>query len=81
MKFSVPPENQGQIVEVSYAPTPAGLVKKIHDRSDQSTSYQIARWTAKLEAWAESEGPWNSRPPKTRWRQATLEEIDEMDGE
>jgi len=43
--FSVPPENQGQIVEVSYADLGAdGILERSFDRSDRSASYRTREW-------------------------------------
>ena len=67
MKFITPPQHQGQIVEVAYMLTPLGVVMGVHDRSDRSTYYRIASWTAALERWAESSGPQNEPPPGGRW--------------
>lgn len=43
LKFHTPPANQGQIVEVSYAPTMEGeVIRRTLDRSDNSVCYAIA---------------------------------------
>lgn len=76
--FHVPPIYQGQLVEVSYALTPFGVVEKIYDRSDRTTSYRTAFWTPALERWSESQGPWNTVPPKARWRNLTAKERSEL---
>ena len=63
LKFHVPPECQGQIVEVSYAGEhPAGIIRRVHDRSDRITSHSVC-------AWEDFDGdddrefdPWNSEP-------------------
>ena len=68
MRFYVPPENQGQIVEVAYAETPDGIVVRATDRHDGSVSFSVARWTKKLTRWWDSVGPWNAAPPGGRWR-------------
>ncbi len=81
MNFEIPPENQGEMIEVSYAITPYGVMKRSHDQSDRSESFMIARWTPELQAWATSLGPRNSRPPLAKWRQATKEEVDDIDRE
>src|SRR5215470_14457991 len=77
--FHVPPVYQGQTVEVSYALTPLSVVEKSYDRSDRTTSYQIASWTPALERWSESRGPWNTAPPKARWRRLTTNERHKLD--
>jgi hypothetical protein len=77
--FHVPPEYQGQIVEVSYASTPFGVVEKTFDRSDRTTRYRIASWTGALERWWASSGPWNTTPPRARWRRLTKNERLELD--
>lgn len=44
VRFLVPPEGQGQMVEVSYAGIYDGRVlRRTHDRSDGSISYAVAR--------------------------------------
>lgn len=65
--FHVPPQNQGQIIETSFAPSADGLVMRVFDRSDGSEYFRLAKWTAKLERWFESVGPWNEEPPSVRW--------------
>lgn len=66
------------MVEVSYALTPVGIVERTYDRSDRTTSYRVASWTSKLERWSESSGPWNTPPPKARWRNLTTNERREL---
>jgi len=78
LRFHVPPSYQGQIVEVSYALTPVGVVERIYDRSDRTTSYRVASWTSKLERWSESSGPWNTPPPSARWRRLTTNDRREL---
>jgi hypothetical protein len=68
MKFYTPPENQGQIIEVSYAGAGSeGLVMQVVDRSDGSEYYRITPWTQKLAKWWDSIGPWNEEPPTKKW--------------
>lgn len=40
--FSTPPENQGQIVEVSYgyAPKEQVIIERVYDKSDRALSYR-----------------------------------------
>jgi hypothetical protein len=77
MKFHVPPENQGQIVEVSYsAEDPDVLIKRVEDRSDRSVEYYSTPWTKTLSRWAESRGPWNTPPPTVkRWKKIAAEQV------
>jgi hypothetical protein len=80
MQFHVPPENQGQIVEVSYSTeSPDELVMRVEDRSDRSVAYYVTPWTPKLNAWAESDGPWNTEPPIDRgsrkWKKVSEDQI------
>lgn len=74
LSFHFPPSHQGQIVEVGYALTPAGVIERTFDRSDRRTSYRIHPWTAKLRRW---DDPWN-RPPaaSSRWKRITGDEVD-----
>lgn len=74
MTFHVPPENQGQIVEVSYAVTPAGVIARTMDRSDGEVKYAIHKWTRALDEW---DDPWNTPPPVARgWRPISEREVD-----
>ena len=72
MNFLAPPACQGQIVEVAYAETPDGLIRRIYDRSDRTTQYHVMRWTAALIRWSDAIGPANAEPPVSpqnrRWR-------------
>lgn len=79
MKFITPPQHQGQIVEVAYMLSPLGVVMGVHDRSDRSTYYRIAPWTAAMERWAESSGPQNTPPPGGRWgKKLTRAQLEKM---
>jgi hypothetical protein len=71
LRWITPPRNQGQIVTVSYACTPEGVWERTYDASDRSQAVRFARWTPKLERWAESSGPQNSVPPPARWRRVS----------
>lgn len=70
-EFVTPPQNQGQIVVVSYALTPEGIIQRVYDLSDHSEAYYATPWTPRLERWADSFGPENSAPPTTRWKKIT----------
>jgi hypothetical protein len=73
-RFYVPPLNQGQIVEYSYAVTPSGIIERVFDRSDRSTYYNFHRWTRALQDW---DDPWNRPPPFVRgWKRITDAEVD-----
>lgn len=67
MKFITPPENQGQIVEVSYGAHEEGVVMRVTDHSDRSDYYRLAHWTEKLGRWWDSRGPQNEEPPYGRF--------------
>jgi hypothetical protein len=73
MRFIVPPENGGQIVEVSFAEAPEGVWMRVEDRSDRSIYYKLARWTTRLRRWSDSVGPQNREPPTARWGRALSE--------
>ena len=75
MNFVTPPENQGQIVDVSYAITEQGVVERRHDRSDGRTSYRFAKYTPALERWADRTGPSYRSPPSARWRRLMSTEL------
>ena len=82
IRFYVPLINQERIVEVAYATTEIGIIKKVFNASDRSTSYFVHGWTARLEEWAETEGPGNTVPPISKkrpgWKQISPEEVDEF---
>lgn len=63
----VPPENQGQAVEVAYTNVGEGYVlRRRIDRSDLSVAYAIAR------CLRSDEGDyWNGAPKNKRWRPIT----------
>jgi hypothetical protein len=42
LNYIIPPRNQGQIVEVSYAITPDEVVRRTTDRSDGSVMFETA---------------------------------------
>lgn len=47
LRFLTPPQDQGQIVEVSYAGDyEGGVIMRVHDRSDQTTKYYRADLSA-----------------------------------
>lgn len=75
MGFITPPQNQGQIVDVSYAETPHGIIMRVFDRSDRTTYYKKTPWTKKLLAWSVSSGPQNEEPPTARWFKVSEAEV------
>lgn len=76
-KFIVPPENQGQIVEVSYAETPSGIIMRVYDRSDRSEYFRRTPWTDRLIRWSESHGPQNAEPPCRKWsKKLTMKQVE-----
>lgn len=42
LSYTIPPRNQGQIVEVSYAITPDEIVRRTADSSNGSITYETA---------------------------------------
>ena len=76
MLFTVPPENAGQIVEVAYACSPAGLVRRTLDHSDRSVTYALADVTA--EPWYEHYQPRNGAPPDCEWRSIDATELEAL---
>lgn len=69
LSWITPPENQGQIVTESYASDDEACYSRVHDGSDGSTSYYVARFGGKSavpESWFE---PWNGVPdaPGVTW--------------
>lgn len=62
LSYTVPPVNQGQIVEVAYAVTPDEVVRRTFDKSDRSVSYE----TADLCEMSGEFEPWNRVPSVSR---------------
>lgn len=71
MTMHTPPENQGQIVEVSYGwsvSIPGTLYKRVHDRSDRSTQWYVASNDDEVADYQESSsGLWDAAPPIATW--------------
>jgi len=65
--FHVPPINQGQIVEIAYMCAGDVMLKRIHDRSDRSTSYEIAEIGDDDWSWYSTYEACNGEPPLTDW--------------
>jgi hypothetical protein len=65
MKFHTPPENQGQIVTVSYGWLCGGIVRHTFDASDRSETFRFLQDPYGildgdlLDGWE----PWNTAPP------------------
>lgn len=76
-RYYTPPECRGQIVEVSYASTEDGIIRRSHDRSDGTTTYQIALWED-LDDDIDFE-PWNAEPDVPRDAWIDFEEIGAQD--
>lgn len=70
MTFHVPPANQGQIVEISYAMIDGVVIRRIYDRSDGSRSYATSK--AHLDDEADY---WNGEPTNVRWRNINEQEF------
>lgn len=70
MNLHTPPENQGQIVEVSYGCRNGLVYKRVFDRSDRSESIYVSRMLA------DDEGDWNDPPANKRWRRITEAEYE-----
>jgi hypothetical protein len=68
--FHVPPVNQGQIVEVAYGASNGVVIKRIHDRSDKTTSYYRSKMLA-----SDYGDYWNSEPENARWKQIEIKEV------
>lgn len=68
--FHTPPENQGQIVIVSYTMIDSTVIRKIYDRRDRSTVYAIS------EALESDEGDyWNGAPDNYDWMPISATEL------
>ena len=77
MQFHTPPENQGQIVLVSYGWSDGTLYRRTLDQSDRSVVIRSTdpwywvennKQVAQLENW----DPWNNAPPV--WVEMALDE-------
>lgn len=66
----IPPENQGQIVEVSYGWIEGRLYKRSLDKSDRTEDWWVARDSEALRDYQESSSElWNEPPPeKITWK-------------
>lgn len=58
LKFTTPPENQGQIVLVSYACDADFIYESSYDQSDRSTSVRVYEHPSTDCVWE----PWNQVP-------------------
>lgn len=69
MKWHIPPELQGQTVEVSYGSTGDGrLWRRIHDRTDRSTVYDVAdAGDCGCPGECHCFEPWNREPANYGW--------------
>lgn len=65
--FHVPPVCQGQIVEVAYACAGEHMLRRTHDRSDGSISYEIAEIGPDDWSWYETYEQANGEPPLSGW--------------
>lgn len=64
------PQDQGQIVEISYACDERGLYRKTHDRSDRTTGYKFAPYNARATEDQLRFEPQNGRLPRhNTWRE------------
>jgi hypothetical protein len=72
--FHTPPQNQGQIVEVSYTQIDGIVVRKTYDQSDRTAVYAIAL------ADADDEGDyWNDEPhTDDEWREISAADVQRM---
>ena len=71
--FHVPPENQGQIVEVAYAAVGGHVVERTHDRSDGSTRYSVSKMLA------DDQGEyWNGAPRNKRWKPISERQFEDL---
>ncbi len=71
MRFHVPPVNQGQIVEVSYASDDGYVFRCRYDQSDRTKVYAMSR------CLTGDEGDyWNGPPSNRRWRKISEDEIE-----
>lgn len=60
IRFDIPPENAGQIVEVAYGEWDGVIYRRVHDRSDRTTEI-VAYEPPEDSAEGECQ-PWNEEP-------------------
>lgn len=70
------PEDQGQIVEVSYCACDGNIIQRTRDHSCDKTTYAVSRMLA-----ADNGDYWNAPPRNLRWRTITQAEAQQLTGE
>lgn len=69
MILHTPPENQGQIVEISYGWHEGDLYKRVYDRSDRSTQWYRASSQRQINRYiASGSEPWDEEPSISAWK-------------
>ena len=63
LTFYTPPQNQGQIVEVSYARTSTKVIRRTWDRNDGKPSYAVSSPLV-----PDKGDYWNAPPKNKRWQ-------------
>lgn len=77
MKLHTPPENQGQMIDVSYGWHEGYLYRRTYDESDRSTAWHRASDDEEVQGYiASGEQPWNSEPPIKSWEKCKDPQID-----
>jgi hypothetical protein len=83
MNMHTPPENQGQIVTVSYGSTHCFAYRRTQDAGDQTTYWSRCSWSDIWDALPEGREPdWDpvnsvpSLPKKCKWKSCTEEDVD-----
>lgn len=66
MQLDTPPQNQGQIVEVSYGWHEGTLYRRVYDHSDRSEAWSRADADAARELASTDWEPWNADCPLER---------------
>lgn len=73
IQFHVPPENQGQIVEVSYALAGDYTIRCMYDQSDRTKLYALTRTND------DDDGDyWNGAPHYQDWELLTEEDAQRL---
>ena len=68
MTMYTPPENRGQIVDISYGWCDGNLYRRVRDRSDSSTQWYRATDETEINAYVESGSEsWNEEPSVKAW--------------
>lgn len=77
LTFLTAPEDEGQVIDVSYAACGDRIFSRSYDRSDGSTTYSVAPILSRDWRWYETWVACNGAPPipNSRWRKISESEV------